>query len=234
MPSHSAPSYGWHRQGNTREWESPVAPVARGWFSRPVRQNTNTCSDVNRRLSVWMLHLAQWTFQRRHTDLTALVTWCCWHHHMTTLVRLQLTCLLNVGYRLSIYNLHLTTMVIIVYVKSFYIYVRLNSIEYRAHWLRGTASGSQLRRPRLESYAAVLKPWASFFTLHCSSSLSCINEYLATDSGGYVYEQATRINCSIWLDASQRNWDGVWLNGSAREVKCKVLWMVLRTGYCAI
>ena len=26
-----------------------------------------------------------------------------------------------------------------------------------------------------------------FFTLHCSSSLSCINEYLAIDSGGYVY-----------------------------------------------
>ena len=40
-----------------------------------------------------------------------------------------------------------------------------------------------------ESYAAVLKPWASFFTLHCSSSLSCINEYMAIDSGGYVYEQ---------------------------------------------
>ena len=28
-----------------------------------------------------------------------------------------------------------------------------------------------------------------FFTLHCSSSLSCINEYLAIDSGDYVYEQ---------------------------------------------
>ena len=29
----------------------------------------------------------------------------------------------------------------------------------------------------------VLKPWGSFFTLHCSSSLSCINEYLAIESG---------------------------------------------------
>ena len=37
-----------------------------------------------------------------------------------------------------------------------------------------------------ESCAAVLKLWASFFTLHCSSLLSCINEYLAIDSGGYV------------------------------------------------
>ena len=29
-------------------------------------------------------------------------------------------------------------------------------------------------------------------------------EYLAIDSGGYVYEQPSRINCSVWLDASQR------------------------------
>ena len=35
------------------------------------------------------------------------------------------------------------------------------------------------------------------------------NEYLAIDSGGYVYEQSSRINCSIWLDASQRSRDGV-------------------------
>ena len=57
--------------------------------------------------------------------------------------------------------------------------------------------------------AAALKPWASFFTLHCSSSLSCLNEYLTIDSGGYVYEQPSRINCSIWLDASQRSRDGI-------------------------
>ena len=65
-------------------------------------------------------------------------------------------------------------------------------------WLRGRASDSRLREPRFESCAAVLKPWASFFTLHCSSSLSCIYEYLAIDSGGYVYEHPSRINCSIW------------------------------------
>ena len=34
-------------------------------------------------------------------------------------------------------------------------------------------------------------------------------EYLAIDSGGYVYEQPSRINCSIWLDAFQRDRDGV-------------------------
>ena len=74
----------------------------------------------------------------------------------------------------------------------------------RAQWLRGRASDSRLREPGFESCAPVLKPCASFFTLHCSSSLSCINEYLAIDSGGYVYEQPSRIYCSIWLDASQR------------------------------
>ena len=34
-------------------------------------------------------------------------------------------------------------------------------------------------------------------------------EYLAIDSGGYVYEQPSRINCSIWLDSSQRRRDDV-------------------------
>ena len=36
------------------------------------------------------------------------------------------------------------------------------------------------------------------FTLHCSSSISCMNEYLAIDSGGYVcMKQFLRINCSM-------------------------------------
>ena len=79
----------------------------------------------------------------------------------------------------------------------------------RAQWLKGRALDSRLREPGFECYAAVLKPWARFFTLHCSSSLSYINECLAIDNGGYVYEQPSRINCSIWLDASQRSRDGV-------------------------
>ena len=93
----------------------------------------------------------------------------------------------------------------------------------RAQWLRGRASDSQLREPRFESCAAMLKPRASFFTLHCSSALSCINEYLAIDSDGYVYKQPLRINYGIWLDASQRSWDGVWFNRLAWEVKDPIL-----------
>ena len=79
----------------------------------------------------------------------------------------------------------------------------------RVQWLRGKASDSRLREPGFQSCAPVLKPWASFFTLHCSSSFSSINEYLAIDSGEYVYEQPSRINCSIWLDVCQRSRDGV-------------------------
>ena len=75
------------------------------------------------------------------------------------------------------------------------IVIRLEQLHYcRAQWLRGRASDSRLRGPGFESCAAVLKPWAIFFTLHCSSSLSCIYEYLAIASGGYVYEQPSRIN----------------------------------------
>ena len=75
--------------------------------------------------------------------------------------------------------------------------------------LRGRVSDYRLREPGFEACAAVLKLWASVFTLHCSSSLSCTNECVAIDSGGYMYEQSSRINCNIWLDASQRSRDGV-------------------------
>ena len=73
-------------------------------------------------------------------------------------------------------------------------------------------SGVELRTLNYEnpgSNSVVLKLWASVFIVHWSSSFSCINEYLAIDSGGYVYDQPSHINCSIWLDASQRSRDGV-------------------------
>ena len=39
--------------------------------------------------------------------------------------------------------------------------------------------------------------------------ISPVNEHLAIDSGGNVYEQPSYINCSIRLDASQRSQNGV-------------------------
>ena len=53
----------------------------------------------------------------------------------------------------------------------------------------GRASDCRITEPGFEFCAGVLTPWESLFTLYCSSSLSCINEYLAIDSGLYVYEQ---------------------------------------------
>ena len=47
--------------------------------------------------------------------------------------------------------------------------------------------------------------------------------YLGIDSCGYVYEQPSRINYSILLDATQRKRDCVGVNRSVMEVKCKAL-----------
>ena len=70
----------------------------------------------------------------------------------------------------------------------------------RAQWLRGRASDCRLQEPGFESCAAVLKPWATFVhSTYIAPVYRCTNEYLATDSDGYVYEQPSRINCSIWL-----------------------------------
>ena len=44
-------------------------------------------------------------------------------------------------------------------------------------------------------------------------SLSCTNEYLATDRGGCVNEQTSRSNCSV---ASQRGRNGVGMDRSAK------------------
>ena len=84
-----------------------------------------------------------------------------------------------------------------------------NTIQTHVERYGSGVEHSRRPEPWFKSCAAMLKPWACFFILHCSSSLSCINEYLAIDSGGYVYEQPSRINCSTWLDASQRSRDGI-------------------------
>ena len=62
-------------------------------------------------------------------------------------------------------------------------------------WLRGREP--RLREPGFESCTAVLNLGQVFFTLHFSSSFSCMNEYLAIDSGGYLYKQHLHINCCM-------------------------------------
>ena len=71
-----------------------------------------------------------------------------------------------------------------------------------------------------------VKTWVKFF--HCTL-LQFIQLY-----GSRQGTNSFHALIAAWLDASQRSRDGVWLNRSAREVKWKALWAVLRTGYCAI
>ena len=76
--------------------------------------------------------------------------------------------------------------------------------------VEGSGSGVELWTLSLENLgsnlAAVLKPWASVFTLHCSNSLSCTNEHLAIDNGGYLYKKPL-INCSVagWFPEKPRS-----------------------------
>ena len=58
-----------------------------------------------------------------------------------------------------------------------------------ALWRSGAvarASDSRLREFGFEACAAVSNIGQVLFTLHCSSSFSCMNEYLAVDSGVYL------------------------------------------------
>ena len=88
---------------------------------------------------------------------------------------------------------------------------------HRAQWLRGRASDSRLRGSRFKSGAAVLKPWASVSTLHCSSSIRCMNEYLVIDIGAYLFTNSLRALIAGWLSGSERRRDDVPLNMFVKE-----------------
>jgi len=59
------------------------------------------------------------------------------------------------------------------------------------------------------------------FTLHWLSSLSCVNEKLAIDSGGYFFMNSLRTLISTWLDVYQRSQEADQLNRSASELSIK-------------
>ena len=56
----------------------------------------------------------------------------------------------------------------------------------------GRTSDSRLREPGFEYFAAVSNSGQVVFILHCPSSPSCMNEYVALDSGGYLYTNGLR------------------------------------------
>ena len=87
-------------------------------------------------------------------------------------------------------------------------------------WFSGSVARTlnfPTKRTRVRNPCCWVKPWASLFILHCSSSLSCLNEYLAVDNGGYLCMVTFHALIAAMLDASQRSQDRVQLNRSIRE-----------------
>ena len=70
--------------------------------------------------------------------------------------------------------------------------------SYRnTQWLCGRAPYFRLKEPWFESCVAVWNFGQVVFTLDCYSSRNSMNEYLAIDNGGYLYEHPSRINCTL-------------------------------------
>ena len=72
------------------------------------------------------------------------------------------------------------------------------TIDRGARWLSGRMPDSQSSEPGFESSFATVSKIGHFRSLHCCPSwLSCINEYLAIDSGGNVSDLALARNCCL-------------------------------------
>ena len=70
---------------------------------------------------------------------------------------------------------------------------------------------SQSREPGFKSHCGRFEPLASLITPRCHSSLSCINEYLAIQTVVDMWTNSLRAAI-----ASQRSWDSLGMNRSAR------------------
>ena len=67
-----------------------------------------------------------------------------------------------------------------------------------ARWLSGRMPDSQSREPGFESHFATVSKFGHFRSLHDGSvDSSCINEYLAIDSGGNVSDLVLAHNCCL-------------------------------------
>ena len=75
---------------------------------------------------------------------------------------------------------------------------------------------TQPTRPGFEFSCSCFEAWAISFIPLCTSSLCCINEYLAIYSGGYVWDNSLRAVTAAWLNTCQRSLVGVGFS-STRE-----------------
>ena len=76
--------------------------------------------------------------------------------------------------------------------------------------------GRTLNRENPVSNPGRFEPLASLITPRCHSSLSCINEYLAIQTVVDMWTNSLRAAIAAWLNTSQRSWDGLGMNRSAR------------------
>ena len=77
----------------------------------------------------------------------------------------------------------------------------MHSLLKLANYVMFTSASTT--RTRVRTLLCHVRPWANFITLHSSTSLALVNEYLATNSGGC---QCTNSVCALikaWLDASR-------------------------------
>ena len=84
---------------------------------------------------------------------------------------------------------------------------------------------SQSREPGFESPLLPFRRLGIFRSLHCRPCrLSCINEYLAIDSGGNVSDLVLARNCCLARRLPGEAENGVGMNRSVREgKKCEAL-----------
>ena len=71
--------------------------------------------------------------------------------------------------------------------------------------VHGYSLGLLTKRPQVRTLCSCMKHRANLFTLHCLSSPSCLNDYLAVDSSGYLCRNFLCTLIAARLGASQRS-----------------------------
>ena len=94
--------------------------------------------------------------------------------------------------------------------ESLKIFAELGTGMWSNHSVTGTLGS--IKKTWVRILGCCVKSWARLFTIRCTSSVSCMNEYLAIDSGGYLYMGNLCALIVAWLNISQRIQNSVQLN----------------------
>ena len=112
------------------------------------------------------------------------------------------------------------------------------SIGVYIHLVQRGSSALECRTLKRESLGSnplcySFEVWAFSFSPRCPSSLSCVHEYLTRYSGGNVNDCSLHNICSMAESFLEKL---SWCRNKhiCQRLKCKALWAVQRTGFCAI